>query len=115
MRNHELVDNEDARPRFTEFGSSSLDIEVWSYITVSDYAKSRLIRQELLLEILDRLANADIVIAFPTRTVHLVRGRTERTIAVVTRALWRKALRNTAPAFADLRIKADRLLAALLC
>ena len=72
LRNHDLVDDEDARARFAEFGTSSLDIEVWSYITVSDYGKSRLIRQELLLEILDDLESAGIAMAFPTRKVHLV-------------------------------------------
>ena len=72
LRNHELVDDEDARARFAEFGTSSLDIEVWSYITVSDYGESRLIRQELLLEILDDLESAGIAMAFPTRKVHLV-------------------------------------------
>ena len=72
LRNHDLVDDEDARARFAEFGTSSLDIEVWSYITVSDYGESRLIRQELLLEILDDLESAGIAMAFPTRKVHLV-------------------------------------------
>ena len=71
LRNHELVDDEDARARFADFGASSLDIEVWSYITVSDYAESRLIRQELLLEILDGLESAGMAMAFPTRMVHL--------------------------------------------
>ena len=72
LRNHDLVDDEGARARFAEFGTSSLDIEVWSYITVSDYAESRLIRQELLLEILNGLESAGIAMAFPTRKVHLV-------------------------------------------
>ena len=74
LRHHDLVDDEDARARFAEFGKSSLDIEVWSYITVSDYGESRLIRQQLLLEILDGLEGAGIAMAFPTRKVHLVQG-----------------------------------------
>lgn len=72
LLDHELVDNEDARARFADFGTSSLDIEVWSYITVPDFAESRLVRQELLLTIYERLEAAGLSIAFPTRTVHLL-------------------------------------------
>ncbi|GAA3804343.1 hypothetical protein GCM10022600_28220 [Qipengyuania pelagi] len=39
---------------------------------VADYAESRLIRQELLLAIFERLKAAGLAIAYPTRTVHLV-------------------------------------------
>lgn len=75
LRDHDLVEDEGARARFADFGSSSLDIEVWSYIAVTDFAESRLIRQELLLEILNRLEEAGMAIAFPTRTIHLVQGQ----------------------------------------
>lgn len=77
LLDHELIDNEGMRVKFINFGASSLDIEVWSYITVTDYAESRGIRQELLLEIVDRLEAAGLSIAFPTRTVHLVRDDEE--------------------------------------
>lgn len=69
---HDLVAIEEARARFADFGPSSLNIEVWSYITVLDYAESRLIRQELLLTIFERLEAAGLSIAFPTQKVHLV-------------------------------------------
>jgi len=69
---HELVENDGLRARFADFGASSLDIEIWSYITVSDFPQSRLVRQELLLAIFERLEAAGLAIAFPTRTVHLV-------------------------------------------
>ncbi|MBC7159320.1 MAG: mechanosensitive ion channel family protein [Porphyrobacter sp.] len=66
------VEKDGARARFANFGDSSLDIEVWSYIAVPDFTESRLVRQELLLEIFARLEAAGLTIAFPTRTVHLV-------------------------------------------
>ena len=69
---HELVENDGLRARFADFGASSLDIEVFAYITVIDFAESRFIRQELMLEIFARLEEAGLSIAFPTRTVHLV-------------------------------------------
>jgi MscS family membrane protein len=68
---HELVDK-GARARFANFGASSLDIEVFSYIKVSDFGESLKVRQELLLTIFERLEAAGLAIAFPTRTVHLI-------------------------------------------
>ena len=70
---HPLVETEGARARLADYGPSSLDIEVWSYITVLDYAESRFVRQELLFTILEELEAAGLAIAFPTRKVHLVR------------------------------------------
>jgi MscS family membrane protein len=69
---HEQVEGEGARARFADFGPSSLDIEIWSYIIVTDFAESRTVRQELLLTIMERLEEAGMTIAFPTRKVHLV-------------------------------------------
>ena len=72
LRDHHLIEKDGLRARFAHFGESSLDIEIWSYIMVADYAESRLIRQELLLAIFERLKAAGLAIAYPTRTVHLV-------------------------------------------
>ncbi|EMD84203.1 MscS family membrane protein [Pacificimonas flava] len=72
LRDHPLVDDDGVRARFADFGASSLDIDIWSYIGVGDFADSLKVRQELLLTIFERLEAADIGIAFPTRTLHLV-------------------------------------------
>lgn len=68
---HEKISNDGPRARFSNFGESALEIEVFSYITVTDFAESTTVRQELLLTIYERLAAAGIGIAFPTRTVFL--------------------------------------------
>ncbi len=68
---HEKVLQDGPRARFTNFGESSLDIEVFSYIDVTDFGESTVVRQELLLSIYEELSAADIGIAFPTRTVFL--------------------------------------------
>lgn len=70
------VDKDGARARFANFGESSLEIEVWSYIIVPDFTESRLVRQELLLEIFARLEGAGLTVAVPTRRVHLVQDGT---------------------------------------
>ena len=72
LREHDKIDNDGARACLGNFGESSLDIEVFSYITVGDFTESVFIRQELLLAIFGRLEAAGLAIAFPTRMVHLV-------------------------------------------
>lgn len=62
------------RARLAKFGESSLDIEVFAYIDVTDFVESVTIRQELLLGILERFEAAGIGLAFPTRTVFLAGG-----------------------------------------
>jgi MscS family membrane protein len=69
LKSHPLVDGEGARARFATFGESSLDIEIFSYITVGDFAESLVVRQELLLTIMARLETEGLGIAFPTRTL----------------------------------------------
>ena len=78
LKGHEKIDSEGARARFTNFGASSLDIEIFSYITVPDYGDSLVVRQELLLTILERLEAAGLSLAFPTQTIHLVRDGKEQ-------------------------------------
>jgi len=75
LRDHPLVENEGLRARLAHFGASALEIELWSYIIVEDFAESRRIRQELLLSIFERLERAGLAIAFPTQKVHLVQDR----------------------------------------
>ncbi|WP_347304326.1 mechanosensitive ion channel family protein [Croceibacterium sp. TMG7-5b_MA50] len=60
---------EGPRARLNAFGASSLDIEVFSYIEVGDFAESLIHKEEILFSILDRFEAAGIGIAFPTRTV----------------------------------------------
>lgn len=84
LMEHEKIDSEGARACLGNFGDSSLDIEVFSYITVGDFTESVFIRQELLLAMFERLEAAGLAIAFPTRTVHLVRDWTEASDATDT-------------------------------
>jgi MscS family membrane protein len=72
LMEHEKVDSDGARARFTNFGPSSLDVEVFAYILESDFAVSLIVRQELLLTIFERLEAAGLSMAFPTQKVYLV-------------------------------------------
>lgn len=71
LAEHPHVSEDPRRVKLANFGPSSLDIEVFTYITVPDFAESLGIRQELLLAILERLEGACLSIAFPTQTLYL--------------------------------------------
>lgn len=71
LADHPLVSADPRRAKLARFGPSSLDIEVFTYITVADFAESLSIRQDLLLSILERLEDAGLSIAFPTQTLYL--------------------------------------------
>src|SRR3990167_6361052 len=60
--------------RFTQFGQSSLDIEVMAWFKTSDVAQFRLWRQEVLIALMETVERAKSSFAFPTRTVHVVGG-----------------------------------------
>lgn len=68
---HEKVITEGARARFSAFGESSLNIEVFSYIGVLDFGESVTIRQDLLLTIYERFEEAGIAMALPSQTYFL--------------------------------------------
>lgn len=76
LHGHDKVLQDGPRARFTNFGESSLDIEIFSYIDVRDFGDSLVVRQELLLSIYERLSAAGIGIAFPTRTLFLASNDT---------------------------------------
>ncbi|WP_232493035.1 mechanosensitive ion channel family protein [Novosphingobium kaempferiae] len=80
LNGHDRIIKPGARARFKNFGASSLDIEVFSYIEAADFDESLVIRQDLLLLIFAGLEKAEIGIAFPTSTVHLTphKAPTER-------------------------------------
>lgn len=65
---------DDSRATLKDYAADSLAVETFAYIDVPDFTESVFIRQELLLEIYRRLEEADIGIAFPTRTLYLRRG-----------------------------------------
>jgi MscS family membrane protein len=72
---HPKVDSTSARIRFAGFGSSSLDLEVFSYVTVTDYGEYLEIAEDLNLRIMDIVAAAGSSLALPSRTTYVEKGR----------------------------------------
>lgn len=75
LNDHDRIIKPGARARFTLFGDSSLNIDIFSYIEAADFDESLVIQQDLLLLIFMKLEQAGVGIAFPTRTLHLVHDR----------------------------------------
>jgi Mechanosensitive ion channel MscS, C-terminal len=68
-------DVEEARIRFAGFGSSSFDLEVFSYVTVTDYGEYLEIAEDLNLRIMDIIAAAGSSLALPSQTTYVEKGR----------------------------------------
>jgi MscS family membrane protein len=72
---HPKVDSASARIRFTGFGNSSLDLEVFSYVTVTDYGEYLEVAEDLNLRMMDIVAASGARVALPGQTTYLEAGR----------------------------------------
>jgi MscS family membrane protein len=58
--------------RFKELGDSALLIEVMAWFQTADWSEFQLIRQDILLQFMEVVAESGSSFAFPSRTVYLV-------------------------------------------
>jgi MscS family membrane protein len=72
---HPRVDSGSARIRFAGFGSSSLDLEVFSYVNESDYGAYLEVAEDLNLRIMDIVAAAGSSFALPSQTTYIEPGQ----------------------------------------
>ena len=72
---HPKVDSTSARIRFVGFGNSSLDLEVFSYVTVTDYGEYLEVAEDLNLRIMDIVAAAGTGLALPAQMTYFDEGR----------------------------------------
>ena len=72
---HPKVLNEGARIRFAGFGAYSLDLDIFCFISETDYAEYLAIVEDLNLRIMDIVAQAGTGFAFPSQTTYLERGQ----------------------------------------
>ena len=56
---------------FTEFGASSLDVEIMAWFQVPEWSEFQGIRQDILLQFMEVVEFAGSDFAFPTRTIHV--------------------------------------------
>lgn len=67
---HPMVNSDDARVRFIGFGASSLRLEINCYIGVSTLDTSLEVKEDLLLRIMDIVAESGTGFAFPSQTLY---------------------------------------------
>jgi MscS family membrane protein len=70
---HPRVDPDPARVRFVGFGAYSLDLEIFAYVTTTDFGEFLAIRQDIYLRIMDVVAASGTGFAFPSQTTYLGR------------------------------------------
>lgn len=75
LKDHPRVDPNTVRVQFVEFGESSLDIEVFAYVTTTDRVEFLRIQEEILLRVMDVIEQAGTSLAFPSRTLYVGRDR----------------------------------------
>jgi len=91
---HPKVDREPCRVRFTNFGASSLDIDVFAYVLAADMNEFLAVTEDLNLRIMEIVREAGTSFAFPSQTLYLEQGapleaeRVARAEAAVQR--WRQ-------------------------
>ena len=73
------VETDGARVRFLRLAESSLDVEVFAYVRAATWPEFLGIQEELLLRLLDIVAESGTAIAFPSRTLYLAGGGTAET------------------------------------
>jgi len=90
---HPKIQSESARVRFVRFGSSSLDVEIFAYISAPDYVAFMAVQEDLLLRIMDIIEASGTGVAFPSQVTYFAKApglhseKTEAAMAKVRR--WR--------------------------
>ena len=109
---HPSIHPESVRVRFTAFGASSLDIEVFAYVKTTIRAEFLAIQEDVLLRVMDLVAQSGTGFAFPSQTLYFGRDdgldakRTEAAEAQVRQ--WRDEGRLPFPNFSPEQIRQMR-------
>lgn len=100
---HPLVAADPLRVRFSGFGAHSLDIEIFAYVTTTDWSDYLGIREDVFLRVIDVVHGSGTDFAFPTQTMYLGRDHgldAEKVKAAERRVQeWREQTRLPFPDF----------------
>jgi MscS family membrane protein len=109
---HPCIEPDSARARFIGFGASSLDIEVFAYAKTTIRAEFLGIQEDVLLRVMDLVAQSGTGFAFPSQTLYFCRDngldpkRTEGAEAQVRQ--WRDEGRLPFPNFSPAELQKMR-------
>jgi len=68
---HPNVERGSMRVRFIKLAESSLDVEIFAYVSASDYAEFLEAQEQLLLKCMDIIEKCGTSFAFPSQTIYL--------------------------------------------
>lgn len=71
LREHPKVDPSPARIRLIELAASAINLEIFAYISTSDFEEFMEIREDLLLRMMDTVKASGSVLALPSQTLYL--------------------------------------------
>jgi MscS family membrane protein len=71
LKNHERVVQERHRVRFDKFNEHSLSIEVYAYLTTTDWAEYLELAEGLNIRIMEIVAEAGTKLFMPAKTLHV--------------------------------------------
>jgi MscS family membrane protein len=110
LYSHPMIDREQARVRFVNYGPSSLDVEIFCFVRTTDIPVFAAVREDVFLRVMDIVGASGSGFAFPSQTLYL--GRDTGVDASRTRAAeeqveaWRRQGELPFPDFAEQEIGA---------
>ena len=78
LSDHPLVDRESARVRFFRLGPSSLDVEIFAYLSARDWSHFLEIQEKLLFNVIEVVNQAGTEIALPSQTMYVANPQAVR-------------------------------------
>ncbi len=105
LYSHPMIDREQARVRFINFGPSSLDVEIFCFVRTTDFPAFTAVREDVFLRVMDIVRASGSGFAFPSQTLYF--GRDAGVDAARTRAAeeqvegWRRQGELPFPDFAE--------------
>jgi len=77
LTEHSSVDSTSVRVRFLRFGTFSLDVDIFAYVSARDWNHFLEIQEELLLCVMETVQRAGAEMAFPSQTMYLATDSAE--------------------------------------
>jgi MscS family membrane protein len=72
---HQRIESSSARVRLLRFAPSGLEVEIFAYVTVTDYDEFLAVQEDLLLRLMDQVAASGTALAIPSQTMYFTRDR----------------------------------------
>jgi MscS family membrane protein len=73
LYSHPRVVEEPSRVRFVAFGATSLDLELFAYVDTTDFNEFLAVQEDVMLRVMDVVAESGTGFAFPSQTLYLGR------------------------------------------